>query len=228
MRCAESLPRASRVQYIALWNIFLTPGRWEELVNKTTWAIPTTNNLRDVGGPWLWPAGTDPAQIDSVYLAKWLGAIGCITPDRARDRIEPYALRRNTGTYYSAVAQEAHQRAAEQRERRRLAMGIAPSSTNPTPRLAACLSMAPVASSPPSPAPPSSIGPAPPPLAAPSLGACDHPSDTTSSNVALSVVPAAPPNPAPTPMDVDTPPAAETLLSDVDTSEIYQDHDEAP
>jgi len=69
--------------------------------------------IRDVGGPWLWPTGTDPVQIDSVYLAKWLGTIGCVTPDRARDRIEPYALRRDTGTYYSAVAQEAHQRAAE-------------------------------------------------------------------------------------------------------------------
>ena len=45
---------------LALWNIFLKAGRWEELVNKTVWAIPTTNNLRDVGGPWLCPTGTDP------------------------------------------------------------------------------------------------------------------------------------------------------------------------
>ena len=70
---------------LTLWDIFLKAGRWEELVNKTIWAIPTTNKLRDVGGPWLWPTGTDPTQIDPVYLAKWLGAVGGVTPDRARD-----------------------------------------------------------------------------------------------------------------------------------------------
>jgi len=81
--------------------------------------------------------------------------------------------------------------------------------------------MAPVASSSALPALPSSVGPAPPPLTAPPSGARDRPSNIAPSNVMPSVAPTVHSDPTSTPMDVDALPAAETLLDDVDTSEIY-------
>src|SRR6266481_2186786 len=43
----------------ALWDIFLIPGRWEQLVGKTNWTAPGTDHLHDhTSKTWTWLEGS--------------------------------------------------------------------------------------------------------------------------------------------------------------------------
>jgi len=69
---------------MSLWSIFLTIGRWEELVDGANWALPVANHLcNNVLAHWVWQDGSDTDHVDPSLLVRWLGTYAGITPDRA-------------------------------------------------------------------------------------------------------------------------------------------------
>ena len=52
-----------------MWNIFLTPGRWADLVGDNSWALPVANNLHNnVIAHWAWQEGSMPDGINPQFL----------------------------------------------------------------------------------------------------------------------------------------------------------------
>jgi len=101
----------------SLWSIFLTIGRWEVLVDGANWALPVADHLRNnILARWAWQDGSDTNHVDPSLLARWLGTHVGVTPDRARDFLEPYARRHERDVYYSHTAQAAHNRVQSKRD----------------------------------------------------------------------------------------------------------------
>ena len=93
----------------ALWDIFLTIGRWVELASDNGWALPTANDLHNnILTQWAWEDGSTLDNVKPRHLAWWLGHKAGVTPDRARDLLEPYACHCECDMYFSHTAQEAH------------------------------------------------------------------------------------------------------------------------
>ena len=103
-------PETYKGKFIAaLWDIFLTIGRWAELVSDNGWALPTTDNLHNnILAQWVWEDGSALDDVEPQRLAQWLGQKVGVMPDRAHDLLEPYARRRECDVYFSHIAQEAH------------------------------------------------------------------------------------------------------------------------
>ena len=103
-------PETYKGKFIAaLWDIFLTIGRWVELASDDRWALPTADNLRNnILTQWVWEDRSAPDNVKPRHLVRWLGQKVGVTPDRARDLLEPYAHCRKRDVYFSHMAQEAH------------------------------------------------------------------------------------------------------------------------
>ena len=103
-------PETHKGKFIAaLWDIFLTIGRWVELAGDDRWALPTANDLRhNILVRWAWEDGSAPDDIKPQRLAQWLGHKAGVTPDKAHDLLEPYTHHREHDVYFSHTAQEAH------------------------------------------------------------------------------------------------------------------------
>ena len=94
---------------MGLWDIFLTIGRWAELVSNDRWALPTADNLHNnILTRWVWEDRSAPDDVEPQCLAQWLGQKVGVTPDRAHNLLEPYTHRREHDVYFSHMAQEAH------------------------------------------------------------------------------------------------------------------------
>jgi len=108
----------TRTRFItSLWSIFLTIGRWEEFSGQRELGFarrrpPPQQHPR----PWAWQDGSDTSHVDPSLLARWLGTHAGVTPDRARDFLEPYTCRRERDVYYSHTAQAAHNRVQSKRD----------------------------------------------------------------------------------------------------------------
>src|SRR6266481_8365794 len=97
-----------------LWkDIFLVPGRWAQLV-KTNWELPVVDQicLCVAGVRWKWASEGDTMKDTPARISRWLGTITGVTPDRARDWLEPYASWLDTGLIHSPTAREAQNRAS--------------------------------------------------------------------------------------------------------------------
>ena len=103
-------PETYKGKFIAaLWDIFLTIGRWVELAGDDGWALPTADNLRNnILTRWAWEDGSTPDNVEPQHLAWWLGQKAGVMPNRAHDLLEPYARRHERNMYFSHMAQEAH------------------------------------------------------------------------------------------------------------------------
>ena len=95
-----------------LWNIFVIPEAWVNLVTDT-WIVPTNQVLWDLPMDifWEWPPQVTPCTLGSSHLTRWLGQKAGVTPTQAQQLLEPYADRQNQGCYYSPKAQVAHDQA---------------------------------------------------------------------------------------------------------------------
>ena len=207
-------PETYKGKFIAaLWDIFLTIGRWVELAGDDGWALPTADDLRNnILGQWAWDDGSALDNIKPRCLARWLGQKAGVTPDRARDLLEPYARRREHDVYFSHTAQEAHNETLARQARKTI---LVTAGVPHNPAVAVKLS---------STAPPASgslaaqLSDAPAPVDA--RPAVHDPAMDTEPTVAPSVPPAS----TSTPMDVDEA-AASPSSRDVrtDMSAIYLD-----
>ena len=137
-----------------------------------------------------------------------------VTPDRARDFLEPYAHRREQDVYYSHMAQATHNRVQSKRDWKTLMASTEGPATTPS------------AGEPSSSAPTHSVGLAARLSAAPVPGAASPAHSPMAVDADTTVVPLAPLPPTSTPMDVDDAPVTSTA-GDVgmDTSDIYQGND---
>ena len=68
-------PETYKGKFIAaLWDIFLTIGRWVELAGDDGWALPTADNLRNnILTRWAWEDGSAPDNVKPWRLTWWLG-----------------------------------------------------------------------------------------------------------------------------------------------------------
>ena len=146
-------PETYKGKFIAaLWDIFLTIGRWVELAGDDRWALPTTNNLHNnILAQWVWEDGSTPDNVKPQRLARWLGQKVGVMPNRARNLLKLYARHRKHNMYFSHMAQEAHNESRAKQARKTIlvtmgTMAVEHSSTAPpmSGSLAARLSDVPV------------------------------------------------------------------------------------
>src|SRR6266481_2834490 len=112
-----------------LWkDIFLVPGRGAQLV-ETNWELPIVDQIHlcVIGVCWKWASEGDTVKDTLAHIFHWLGTITGVTPDRARDWLEPYARRLDTGLIHSPTAWQAQNRASAKRTRRQVVASGEPS-----------------------------------------------------------------------------------------------------
>ena len=126
-------PETYKGKFIAaLWDIFLTIGRWAELVGDDGWALPTANNLcNNILAQWAWEDGSAPDDVEPWCLARWLGQKAGVTPDRACDLLKPYAHHCKRDVYFSHTAQEAHNKTLARQARKTILVTVG-APCNPT------------------------------------------------------------------------------------------------
>src|SRR6266481_6725615 len=103
-----------------LWkDIFLVPGRWAQLV-ETNWELPVVDQIHlcVAGVRWKCASEGDTVKDTPARISRWLGTVVGVTPDRARDWLEPYARRLDTGLIHSPTARKAQNRASAKRTQR--------------------------------------------------------------------------------------------------------------
>ena len=116
----------------ALWDIFLTIGRWVELAGNDRWALPTADNLcNNILAKWAWEDGSAPDNVEPRHLARWLGWKVGVMPNRACDLLEPYAHRRKCDVYFSHMAQEVHNESRAKQARKTILVTMG-APRNPT------------------------------------------------------------------------------------------------
>ena len=126
-------PETYKGKFIAaLWDIFLTIGSWAELVGDDRWPLPTANNLRNnILARWAWEDRSAPDNVEPRHLAWWLGQKAGVTPDRARNLLEPYTRRRERNVYFSHTTQEAHNETLSRQARKTILVTVG-APRNPT------------------------------------------------------------------------------------------------
>ena len=109
----------------ALWDIFLTIGRWVELAGNDGWALPTTDNLHNnILAQWAWEDGSALDNVEPWHLARWLSQKAGVTPDRAHDLLKPYACCCKRDMYFSHMAQEAHNESLSRQARKTILVTV--------------------------------------------------------------------------------------------------------
>jgi hypothetical protein len=99
-----------------LWGIFKTPGQWREMAG-TLPASYETDNLRSVPqNHFVWTRPVE--QTTPQEVARWCAIYGGVTPDRACEIIEPYAVRLDTGRCFNEAGRVARERAKQTAIRR--------------------------------------------------------------------------------------------------------------
>ena len=119
-------PETYKGKFIAaLWDIFLTIGRWAELASDDGWALPTADNLHNnILARWAWEDGSAPDNVEPRRLARWLGQKVGVTPNRAHDLLKPYARRCEHDVYFSHMAQEAHNESLAKQARKTILVTV--------------------------------------------------------------------------------------------------------
>ena len=109
----------------ALWDIFLTVGRWAELASDDRWALPTADNLRNnILAQWVWENRSAPDNVEPQHLVWWLGQKAGVTPDRAHDFLKLYARHHEHDVYFSHMAQEAHNKSHSKQARKTILVTV--------------------------------------------------------------------------------------------------------
>ena len=119
-------PETYKGKFIAaLWDIFLTIGRWAELAGDDRWVLPTADNLRNnILARWAWEDGSTLDNIEPRRLVRWLGQKAGVTPDRVHDLLEPYAHCHKRDVYFSHMAQEAHNESLAKQARKTILVTV--------------------------------------------------------------------------------------------------------
>src|SRR6266481_4302010 len=82
------------------------------------------------GVRWKWASEGNTVKDTPARISRWLGTVAGVTPNRARDWLEPYARRLDTGLIHSPTACEAQNRASAKRTRRQVVVSREPSGSN--------------------------------------------------------------------------------------------------
>ena len=117
----------------ATWDIFLTPGRWVDLVGDNGWALPVADDLHNkILARWAWQEGSTPDSVNPQYLAQWLGHNMGITPDWTCNLLKPYASCHAQDIHFSYMAREAHKNLIKRSRKTVLVTATAPRASAST------------------------------------------------------------------------------------------------